>query len=276
MQHFLVPTDFSPVAGQALAAAVQLAQPLKARITLLHAVELPPTAAAVPEVFVMKLLQAAKDRLQHLLREAAQHTWQAPIREVLQVAPRRVALLAALVQQQPDMVLIGATLGRGGRVGPTVEWLVRVAPCPVLVLPTPFGPGPVRVVVFPTDFSARALHAGPMLRGLQFLFPLAVLHVLHVGTAGESPETLREQLALLMQQQGLAGCELAIVTAADLRTGVAQFVQRVGADVLVLRVGTSGLNWLWPAGNLPVDAAPTWPPILTFRLQNEPVVDYSI
>ena len=276
MQHLLVPTDFSVAAGRALAAAVQLARPLKARITLLHAVELPPTATAVPELFVMKLLQAAKDQLQHLLRAAAQHAGQPPIRELLQVAPRRVALLAALAQQQPDMVLIGATLEQGGRVGSTVDWLVRVAPCPVLVLHTPLGPGPVRVVVFPTDFSALALHAGPTLRGLQVLFPVAVLHVLHMGTAEESLETLREQLALLVQQQGLAGCELAIITAADLRTGVAQFVQSVRADVLVLRVGAGGLGWLWPAGNLPVNAAPTWPPILTFRLQNEPVVDYSI
>ncbi|MDJ0367704.1 universal stress protein [Hymenobacter sp. H14-R3] len=276
MPHFLVATDFSAAAGRALAAAVQLAEPLQARITLLHAVELPPTAAAAPEVFVMKLLQAAKNQLQYLLREAAQHAWQTPIREILQVAPRRVALLAAIAQQQPDMVLIGATLGQGGRIGSTVDWLVRVALCPVLVMHTPFGPGPVRVVVFPTDFSALALHAGPMLRRLQVLFPVAVLHVLHVGTAGESPETLREQLALLVHQQGLAGCELAIVTAADLRTGVAQFVQSVRADVLVLRVGASGLGWLWPADNLTANAAPTWPPILTFRLQNEPVVDYSI
>ena len=276
MQHLLVPTDFSVAAGRALAAAVQLARPLQARITLLHAVELPPTATTAPEVFVVKLLQTAKDRLQYLLREAAQHDGQPPIREMLQVAPRRVALLAALAQQQPDMVLIGATLSQGGRVGSTVEWLIRMAPCPVLVLHTPLGPGPVRVVVFPTDFSALALHAGPTLRELQVLFPVAVLHVLHVGTAGESPETLREQLALLVQQQSLAGCELAIVTATDLRTRVAQFLQSVRADVLVVRVGAGGLNWLWPAGNLPGDATATWPPILTFRLQNEPVVDYSI
>ncbi|WP_210521636.1 universal stress protein [Hymenobacter terricola] len=276
MQHFLVPTDFSGAAGRALATAVQLARPLAARITLLHAVELPPTADAAPEVFVMKLLQAAKDHLQHLLREAAQHAWQTPIQEITQVAPRRVALLAAIAQQHPDVVIIGATCGRGGRAGSTVDWLVRMAPCPVLVVQAPLGPGPVQTVVFPTDFSALALHAGPMLRGLQVLFPVAVLHVLHVATAGESPETLREQLALLVQHQGLAGCELAVVTAPDLRTGIAQFVQHMRADMLVLRVGAGGIGWLGPGDNLPAEAAPTLPPVLTFRRENEPAADYSI
>ena len=276
MQHFLVPTDFSAAASRALAAAVQLAQPQKARITLLHAVELPPTADAAPDVFVMKLLQAAKNQLQHLLREAVQHAWHMPIQEIMQVAPRRVALRAAMAQQRPDVVLIGADIGRDGQVGSTVDWLVRVAPCPVLVVQAPLGPGPVQTVVFPTDFSALALHAGPMLRGLQVLFPVAVLHVLHVGATGESPDVLREQLAQLVQHQGLGRCELAIVTASDLRTGVAQFMQHVRADVLVLRVGASGIGWLWPNEDVPVEAAPTLPPVLTFRLENEPMVDYSI
>ncbi len=79
MTHFLVPTDFSPAACHALAVAVQLARPLEGRITLLHAVELPPADDLSPDVFVMKLLQAATHQLQLLLRETTQHATEATI-----------------------------------------------------------------------------------------------------------------------------------------------------------------------------------------------------
>ena len=268
MMHFLVPTDFSPAARHALTCAVQLARPLGGHITLLHAVELPPAQDLAPDVFVMKLLQAAKHQLQLLLREATHHATEATIQELLQVAPRRTALLAALAQQRPDMVVIGSAAAPATS-GSTAEWLVRTAPCPVLLVSQPLGDGPVRTLVFATDFSVLALHAGPELRRLQALFPAAVLHVLHVGTVGQPAERLLTQLTQLVQQQGLADSELAVVTAASLRAGITQFTQQVQADILVLRVGATGIGWLWPTDEA---LAATLPPVLTFRLAEEIVV----
>jgi nucleotide-binding universal stress UspA family protein len=41
-KHILVPIDFSPYADQALEYAIELAQTLQARITLLHVIHLTP------------------------------------------------------------------------------------------------------------------------------------------------------------------------------------------------------------------------------------------
>ncbi|MVN77539.1 hypothetical protein GO988_14480 [Hymenobacter sp. HMF4947] len=262
MTHFLVPTDFSPVSHHALTAAVQLAQPLAGRITLLHAVELPPTPDLRPNVFVMKLLQAAKHQLQLLLREASQHVSQATIQELLQVMPHRTAILAALAQQ-PDMLVVGSAPTEP--LSHTIQWLLRTAPCPVLVVRHPISGSLVRTVVFPTGFSVRALRAGAVLRRLQAFFPAAACYLLHVGAAEQSAETLAASLAQLAQQVGLANCQLAVVVAANRRLGIAQFAQRVQADMVVLHVGAAG--WLWPISEDTENAR--LPPVLTFRLAED-------
>ena len=265
MKHFLVPTDFSPAARQALAAAVQLARPLAGRITLLHAVELPAAGEVSPNIFVMKLLQAAKQQLQLLLREAAQHAAEATVQEMLQIAPRRPAILTAFAQQRPDVVVVGTAAT--ARPGSTTEWLVRTAPCPVLVVSHPLQCGPLRTVVVPTDFSDPARQAGPELRRLRAFFPAAALYLLHVAAPDAALEPLRAQLAGLGQQWGLAGSALAIVTATSPLGGIAQFAQRVQADMVVLRVGTRGAGGLWPGPAAP--AYPALPPVLLFRLDQE-------
>ena len=205
---------------------------------MLHAVELPAQNDHSPNVFVMKLLQAATHQMQDLLREVAPLAAGVALQEVVQVALRRTALWEEMAQQPPDLVV----LGESGRPGSTPDWLIHKAPCPVLVVRHPLGPDPVRVVVFPTNFSVLASRAGSVLRQLQAFFPAAMLYVLHVGAVGDNSETLRHQLAILTQQQGLTGSELAVITAPSLRVGIAQFTQQVRSDMLVLRVGSAGLN----------------------------------
>lgn len=272
MTHLLVPTDFSSTARHALDAAVQLARPLAGSVTLLHAVELPDVEAspspteALPGVFVMKLLQTAKQRCQLLLREAAQHTAEASIRELLLVAPRQVAIQSALMPA-PDMVVVGTT-GTRTALGPTAEWLVRTAPCPVLLVRHPLIDCQIRVAVFPTDFSLPALQTGPMLHRMRAFFPTAALYVLHVSTPGKPSQGLATRLNELVQQLGLAGCRPAVVAAPSLGLGIAQFVQQVRAELVVLRVGSSGAGWLWPAVAAEL-TTPALPLVLTFRLADE-------
>lgn len=270
--HLLVPTDFSPTAHHALNAAVQLARPLVGSITLLHAVELPVVEASssatepLPGVFVIKLLQAAKQQCQLLLREAAPYTSEATIRELLVVAPRQVAIRSALVPL-PDMLVVGAS-GAPAALTPTAEWLVRTAPCPVLLVRYPVVYSSVQAIVFPTDFSLLAHQAGPMLRRLRAFFPVAALYVLHVSAPGKPHPALAARLNELVKELDLTRCQPAVVAASSLGLGIAQFVQQVRAELVVLRVGSSGVDWLWPSAAAE-QSAPALPPVLTFRLADE-------
>ena len=145
-QRFLVPIDFSADANQALAYAIDLASKLGARLTLLHVMQSPPRGGADMDVTVP---HAYSQFIQHLEAEVA-HSMQAclervtagglegeiavvhgvPFQEILDTAKK----------QQVDLIIMG-THGRTGLqhvlMGSVAEKVVRLAPCPVLVVRQP-------------------------------------------------------------------------------------------------------------------------------------------
>jgi nucleotide-binding universal stress UspA family protein len=145
-QRFLVPLDFSADANQALAYAIALASTLGARVTLLHVMQSPPWGGSDMDVTVP---HAYSRFIQHLEAEVA-HRMQAclervtagglegemavvhgvPFQEILDTAKK----------QQVDLIIMG-THGRTGLqhvlMGSVAEKVVRLAPCPVLVVRQP-------------------------------------------------------------------------------------------------------------------------------------------
>jgi len=145
-QRFLVPLDFSEDANQALAYAIALASTLGARVTLLHVMQSPPWGGVDMDVTIP---HAYSRFIQHLEAEVA-HRMQAclervtagglegetavvhgvPFQEILDTAKK----------QQVDLIIMG-THGRTGLqhvlLGSVAEKVVRLAPCPVLVVRQP-------------------------------------------------------------------------------------------------------------------------------------------
>ena len=142
-QRFLVPVDFSECANQALMYAIGLAGRLDARFTLLHVIQSPSWGGVDMDVTAP---YAYSQFIQHLEAEVA-HSMQAcldrvtagglegeavvvhgvPFQEILETARR----------QQIDLIVMG-TQGRTGLqhvlLGSVAEKVVRLAPCPVLVV----------------------------------------------------------------------------------------------------------------------------------------------
>jgi nucleotide-binding universal stress UspA family protein len=143
-QRFLVPVDFSECANQALAYAIGLARRLEARVTLLHVIQSPPwggvgmdvTAPYAYSQFIQKLEAEVAHSMQACLERvtAGGLAGQAivvhgvPFQEILETARR----------QTVDLIVMG-TQGRTGLqhvlLGSVAEKVVRLAPCPVLVVP---------------------------------------------------------------------------------------------------------------------------------------------
>jgi nucleotide-binding universal stress UspA family protein len=145
-QRFLVPLDFSEDANQALAYAIDLASKLGARVTLLHVMQSPPWGGVDMDGTIP---HAYSRFIQHLEAEVA-HRMQAclegvtagglegemavvhgiPFQEILDTAKK----------QQVDLIIMG-THGRTGLqhvlLGSVAEKVVRLAPCPVLVVRQP-------------------------------------------------------------------------------------------------------------------------------------------
>jgi nucleotide-binding universal stress UspA family protein len=138
-QHFLVPTDFSPYADQALAEAIDLAHAVNAQITLLHVMQLMPlTVGDVPPEYFSDYLEAIEIEAQRHMQASLTRIYQAGLQAdsaITQGIPFQ-AIVEMAGEKKADLIIMG-TQGRTGLphllIGSVAEKVVRLAPCPVLV-----------------------------------------------------------------------------------------------------------------------------------------------
>lgn len=148
IHHVLVPMDFSPYAEQALDYAITLAQPLQARVTLVHVLQMPAVVNIDgnmwPSSTFIDDLEAAvrRDLEAYLTRVTAAGLTGEYV--IVQGIPFQ-EILATARARQVDLIVMG-THGRTGLahvlLGSVAEKVVRLAPCPVLVARQP-APGAI-------------------------------------------------------------------------------------------------------------------------------------
>lgn len=138
-RHILVPTDFSPGAERACAAAGMLATALDARITLLHVVDVavPPfadDAGVEPPDFVAPALEAARAALERAQGRTPRCT---ATRAVVRLRSTASEILEAASTYGADLIVM-ATHGHAPSlcdfIGHTTQKVVRKSSLPVLTV----------------------------------------------------------------------------------------------------------------------------------------------
>ncbi|MCD6416884.1 MAG: universal stress protein [Planctomycetes bacterium] len=140
----LCPMDFSECCDYALRYAISVAQAYRARLALLHVVELPLlpsyTIAGLPElnlpveklqIEARKLLNARAEEIRRL------HT---NVTSEIRAGTAFVEITSYAEQINADLVIMGMHGGGGLRdllIGSVAEKVVRKAPCPVMVVKKP-------------------------------------------------------------------------------------------------------------------------------------------
>lgn len=142
VRHILVPHDFSETGEHALAFALDLAQPLGARVTVLHVYEVP--AFAFPEMPVEtsdltgQIQRASQSALDSVVTRAQRPG--VDVRALLREGTVWSEIQRAAGDTRADLVVMG-THGRRGLshalLGSVTEKVVRTAPCPVLTVRGP-------------------------------------------------------------------------------------------------------------------------------------------
>jgi len=145
LNKILVPTDFSEASAAALKYACQLADALHADLSIVHAIEHPPSLGAYndfyspPEDYFVRRERDARTQLDALLTPEQKEHYRAelvvrhgnPVREILQYLHEHAAI----------HLVVMATHGRGGvarvMLGSVADKIVRMAPCPVLTVRIP-------------------------------------------------------------------------------------------------------------------------------------------
>jgi universal stress protein A len=138
-KRILVATDFAESAERALEVAVELARTHRAELILLHVyMDLP----AYPEVTagqVEAIYEEQRRWVEDALEQRARRARSAGLlaRAVVRTGPPASTIAQTAADENADLVVIG-THGRSGLdrliVGSVAERVVRLAPCPVLVV----------------------------------------------------------------------------------------------------------------------------------------------
>lgn len=140
MQRILCPTDFSEYASRALDCSIELARAFGSAIWIVHVLE-PPVlfgGELTSSSLVGEVIKVQRERAQTELERAAQQCHTANVRAVAQLEIGYPANVLIQLSNEADLVVVG-THGRTGFqhlvLGSVAERVVRMAKCPVLVVP---------------------------------------------------------------------------------------------------------------------------------------------
>jgi nucleotide-binding universal stress UspA family protein len=142
IQHILVAHDFGETSQAAFAYALDLAEKLKARITVVHAYEVPvygfPEGLALTADVIGRIQAVSSEALDGVIQRAGRPG--VAIAKMLRQGPAWSEIAAAATETGADLIVIG-THGRRGLahalLGSVAEKVVRTAPCPVLTVHGP-------------------------------------------------------------------------------------------------------------------------------------------
>ena len=135
-QHILVPIDFSQDSEHAVDTAVGLARQFQARITLLHAIHIPEAAEVNLAAYMDKIRSEADQSMASRLKRVQDAGITADGLSVVGAPSQTIVDTAR--DKQADLIVMG-THGRTGLrhmlIGSVAERVVRLTPCPVMVVP---------------------------------------------------------------------------------------------------------------------------------------------
>lgn len=187
-ETIVVATDFSQYADSALLRTVDLAHRFDSKIVLTHVIDPVVYSTALNgEPFILRRIETyVQDRLEHsaeVLRRA-----NIPFDLVVRQGMVRDSLCEVVHDHEADLLVVSSHGERRfdrDACGSVAEKILRVAPCPVMImgpLACPLGPhasSPSRIL-FATGFSDTSLRTLPFADALAHKLG-AELHLLHVA-----------------------------------------------------------------------------------------------
>ena len=234
MKTIIVPTDFSPIATNAMNFAAEMAVNINASLMLLHVYQVPVSMTDVPVVLVSadELKKESEAKLQEI-KNALAHITSGKIKVYTEARMGDVSdeLEDVCKHIKPFAVIMG-TRGTSGveRVlfGSTTLTAIRHLTWPVIVVPPgkEYGTG-IKKIGFACDFD-KVVESTPIrfIKNMVKEFG-AELHVLNVDYEGRhfKPETPEESLMLNTLLEGL-NPSYHFIENADIEDGINNFVER--------------------------------------------------
>jgi len=241
MKTIIVPTDFSPIATNAMNFAADMAVNINASLLLLNVYQVPVSMTDVPVVLVSteELRKSSETKLEEV-KDSLSHITSGKIKVYTEARMGDVSdeLEDVCKRIQPFAVIMG-TRGASGiekiLFGSTTLTAIRHLTWPVIVVPPgkEYGKG-IKKIGFACDFT-KVVENTP----IQFIRNMvkefgAELHVLNVDHENKhfKPETPEESLMLHTLLEDL-NPEYHFINNVDVEDGINEFVEKNNIDLLI-------------------------------------------
>ena len=234
MKTIIIPTDFSSAADNAMHYGAQLAQHLQAQLLLLHVYMVPITMNDMPVLMVTaeELKGGADEGLMRCKGELEAAYPGLMIKTESRLGDVVDELKDMCEHLNPQLVVMG-THGSSGLermlFGSNAVSTIKNIKHPVIVVPAQYSYKKIETIVLAADLNAanentkfRLQQAFQLLKGQ--------LHIVHVKTDDEKESI---QPALVQQLQSLSPIYNTIENK-DISLGLQQYIEQVGADLLVV------------------------------------------
>lgn len=233
----LVPTDFSDKANRAIDYAVLIAKHNKARIVLLHVIELPNGTS----------LQKDKIRTEHekvskpQLKEASQRIksqGRTKVESMIRIGAPVSTIVATARELNAELICMGNRIASGLRrlvFDTTTSGVIDLSPCPVLATTSKLPEVRINRALFATDYKANDLQILKKATKLVSEFK-AELQVLHIQTRETFDEQLRDIgfQTLARKEIKYKGLHFTQLKNSDVEEGLEKAIQAVSPDLVVL------------------------------------------
>ncbi|MBN3036028.1 MAG: universal stress protein [Bacteroidales bacterium] len=264
VRRILVPVDFSGPSMNAVRFAVGMAVHLKAEVRLFHTTYHPLigtepfTEGGGYPLNMAQVLEGMEKEAREQMKEFITGLDELPIPDEgkrppvtyhLEQGTPDDAILMYASRYKPGVIIMGMK-GRGGGIddilGSVTYRIIRRSNIPVLVIPGKAeyrGIGQVNEVLYATDFDEQDMMAIPRLLDLVRPFGMTV-HCVHISTESEdSLDRLRmDQLRMaLTDQLGEESLRFSLVNHEDVLTGLDEFINNHGVDLIALIWQRKGL-----------------------------------
>lgn len=258
MKRFLVPTDFSEQAENALKVAAQLAKKFNSEIFLLHMLELPmhlvgATAASGSAVGgassqnppeALYFMQLAHKRFQELINKPYLNGIK--VHETVQFHQAFDGIMEVSEENDCDLIIMGSHGATGFKemfIGSNTEKVVRHSTIPVLVIKEENPNFEINDIVFATDCDLDSKHT--LKQALKFAEKLgARLHLVFVNTANNFRTSEDANLCLKDYMDGEQSKDhtLNIFNDVTIENGILNFAKSINAGLIGISThGRKGL-----------------------------------
>jgi len=236
MRNILVPTDFSPMANNALDFAVQIVRKSGAKIILLNVIEGVRNYAfntmgevenslGEDEFIIRKLIDQTQE---NLTKFAEQHQYDGVEFSTMIEMGGAYASISKVISENNTSLIVMGTKGSSGLeevlIGSNTEKVVRYASCPVITIKEKVDLNDIKNIVFATNLMEDQSELIEPLKELQGVTN-ATLHLLKVNTPNHfhTERQVREEFKKFISKHGLTNASTTVYNESTEEDGILYF-----------------------------------------------------